>query len=105
MRRVGYYLTIFIITIIAIVTTSIATAQSDYLQQGKQYYDRGQYSQAVRVWQQVVKLDKDIENRIVGYNYQAIAFQNLGEYEKSNNALQSAFELLEDSNNSFLQAV
>ena len=91
------------ITAIAIITTSIATAQSNYLQQGKQYYDRGQYSQAVRVWQRVIEEDS-IENRIIGYNYQAIAFQDLGEYEKSKNALKSAFKLLENSNNSFLQA-
>ena len=41
--------------------------------------------------------NKDIENKAIGYNYQAIAFQDLREYEKSENALQLAFELLKDS--------
>ncbi|MEM7591041.1 MAG: hypothetical protein AAF383_05895 [Cyanobacteria bacterium P01_A01_bin.83] len=98
------YLILISIVAIAIVTASMATAQSNYLQQGKQYYDRGQYSQAVIVWQQVIEEDREIENKIIGYNYQAIAFQDLGEYTKSEKALQLAFKLLENNDNSFLQA-
>ncbi len=92
------------VTAIAIITTSVATAQSNYLNTGKQYYDRGQYWEAIELWQQVIERDNEIENKIAGYNYQAIAYQDIGEWEKSAKVIDSAFDLLEINNNSFLYA-
>ncbi|WP_019509142.1 CHAT domain-containing protein [Pleurocapsa sp. PCC 7319] len=100
------HLILILIVAIAIISTSIATAKDidSYLIQGKQYYDRGQYSEALQLWQQVVNQDDDIENKIIGYNYQAIAYQDLAEWEKSAGAIERAFDLLENVNNSFLYA-
>ena len=93
-----------LIVAIAIITTSIATAQSDYLNTGKQYYDRGQYSEAIQLWQQVVNKDNEIENIILSHNYQAIAYQDLAQWDKSEREINNAFNLLETVNNSFLYA-
>ena len=97
---------IVLITAFAIIVTSIATAEVDnnYLIQGKQHYDRGQYIEAVKLWEQAIDEDTAIENKILGYNYQAIAYQNLGQWQQSQNAIDSAFKLLEIINNSFLYA-
>ena len=93
------------VTAIAIFITSIATAEVDnYLIKGKQYYDRGQYSEAIQLWQQVADRDNEIENLILSYNYQAIAYQDLGQWEKSESKINNAFNLLETVNNSFLYA-
>ena len=100
------YLILTFIIAIALITTSVATAGVDnnYLQQGKQYYDRGQYTEAVQLWQQVADKDREIENKIIGYNYLAIAYQDLGEWSQSATAIESALSILETNNNSFLYA-
>lgn len=104
MRRFYYYLTIFIITIIAIITTSIATAQDNYLQEGKEYYDRGQYTEAVQLWQKVANTDKTVENKIISYNYLAIAYQDLRQFQEAQTAVDKALNLLQTNSNSFLYA-
>ena len=96
-----------VVTAIAVLTTSLATAENvdnNYLNLGKQYYNRGQYAQAVQLWQQVAKQDSEIENKVLGYNYLAIAYQDLGQWQKALRAIASAFELLETTDNSFLYA-
>lgn len=98
------YFIVSLVLAIAIITTSIATAQNDYLQQGKQYYDRGKYSQAIEVWQEVIDKNNDIEKQIISYNYQAIAYQNLGEWQESEKAIDLALNILETNSNSFLYA-
>jgi len=96
-------LTIF--TAIAILITSISAAENiDYLQQGKQYYDRGQYTEAVELWQRAANKNKKIENKILGYNYLAIAYQDLGQLEKASKSIDLAFKLLKNIDNSFLYA-
>ena len=93
------------LTAIAIFITSNSTAENiNYLQQGRQYYDRGQYPEAVQLWQREIESDRVIENKILGYNYLAIAYQDLGQWKKSAQAIDSAFSLLKTINNSFLSA-
>ena len=100
-----YFLLVFI-TIITVFITSIATAEVDnnHLIKGKQYYDRGQYSEAVQLWQQAANKNKEIEKNILGYNYLAIAYQDLGQLDRSKNAIISALNLLKTIDNSFLYA-
>ena len=82
------------LTAIAIFITSNSTAENiNYLQQGRQYYDRGQYPEAVQLWQREIESDRVIENKILGYNYLAIAYQDLGQWKKSAQAIDSAFKL------------
>ena len=105
---------LILMMMMAIFTTSIAfdssrfmiaTAQNNnYLQQGKTYYDRGQYTEAVRVWQRVANKDRAVEDRILGYNYLAIVYQDLGRWEESVKAIDDALKLLVNNNNSFLYA-
>ena len=82
------------VTAIAIFITSIATAEVDnnYLIEGKQYYDRGQYSEAVQLWQQVAERDNEIANKIIGYHYLAIAYQDLSQWNKSQREINNAFK-------------
>lgn len=103
--KLRHLILIFIVAI-AIVSTSIVTATDidSYLIQGKKYYDRGQYSEALQSWKQVVNQDEDIENKIIGYNYQAIAYQDLRQWEKAEKAISSALNILETNDNSFLYA-
>lgn len=54
--------------------------------------------------QQTANRDKEIENKILGYNYLAIAYQDLGQWKKSTEAIGTAFSLLETIDNSFLYA-
>ena len=92
-------------TTVAIFITSNSTAENiNYLQQGRQYYNRGQYPEAVQLWQRVIEGNRAIENKILGYNYLAIAYQDLGQWKKSAKAIDSAFRLLKTINNSFLSA-
>ena len=102
--QLRHYLILALVTAIAIVTTSISTAQNNYLQQGKQYYDRGQYTEAVELWQQVANTDRVVENKIISYNYLAIAHQDLGQWEESKRAIDYALNLLKINNNAFLYA-
>ena len=99
------FLILIFLTTVAIFINSNSTAQNiNYLQQGRQYYNRGQYPEAVQFWQQTADRDKEIENKILGYNYLAIAYQDLGQWEESAEAIDSAFSLIETVNNSFLYA-
>ena len=96
------FLILIFLTTVVIFITSNSTAQNiNYLQQGRQYYDRGQYSEAVQLWQQAAERDKEIENKILGYNYLAIAYQDLERWEQSAKAIDTAFGLLETIDNSF----
>ena len=99
------YFVFTFIAAIAIFLTSIATARDiNYLQQGKEYYNRGQYTEAVQLWQRVVNTDKTTENKIVSYNYLAIAYQDFGQFQKAQIAIDKAFDLLKTNSNSFLYA-
>lgn len=98
-----FFILIFFITV-AFITSNSTAENINYLKQGRQYYDRGQYTEAVQLWQQAANKDKKVENKILGYNYLAIAYQDLGKYGRAQQAIDSALNLIKNTNNSFLYA-
>lgn len=110
------YFIVFIITLILIFTAAIATAENNldlvgnspnYLQQGKQLYDRGQPTEAISIWQQAIKTSAqqgDLYSQAVSYNYMAIAYQDLGEWFKAEKSLAIALQLINTIDDNFLYA-
>ena len=99
-----FFILIFLTTVATFITSNSTAQNINYLQKGKLYYDRGQYSEAVQLWQRVADREKEIEPKIIGYNYLAIAYQDLAQWNKSVQAIDSALNLLETVDNSFLSA-
>ena len=110
------YFIVFIITLSLIFTAAIATAENNlssvnnspnYLQQGKQLYDRGQQTEAISLWQQAIETyaqQGDLPSQAVSYNYMAIAYQDLGEWLKAEKSLAIALQLINTIDDNFLYA-
>ena len=73
---------------------------SNPLQQGKQYYQAGQFAEAVKAWQEALatyqKQGKYLK-QVQALNYLTLAYQELGEWEKAENAIAKSLKLLPDS--------
>ncbi len=108
-------ITVFIITLVFIVSTSLVAAEtkpitknlSNYIQQGKQLYDLGQPREAITIWQQAIPTyaeQGDLRSQAIGYNYMAIAYQDLGEWLKAEKSLAIALQLVNTIDDRFLYA-
>ena len=77
------------------------------LSEGKQLYDAGRFAEAVQVWEQAVKTfeqKRDRRNQATSYNYLAIVYQDLGQWEASRSAIASVFKLLQTNHDPLLYA-
>jgi CHAT domain-containing protein/tetratricopeptide (TPR) repeat protein len=67
------------------------------LQLGKQYYQTGQFFEAVNSWKQAVetyRLQGEITNQVQALNYLALAYQELGELPQASEAIETSLSLL-----------
>lgn len=77
------------------------------LEQGKQLYDAGQLTEAIQFWEQAVKAStqrKDQHTLALSYNYLAIGYQDLGQWQASQKAIAQVFHLLRSTDDPFLYA-
>ncbi|BAY12013.1 CHAT domain-containing protein [Calothrix sp. NIES-2098] len=76
-------------------TSSDATQQE---QQGRQYYDAGQFLEAVKIWQQVLQIyqsqgDKLNQARVL--SNLSLSYQQLGQWTEASQAISRSLELLQ----------
>jgi CHAT domain-containing protein len=77
-------------------------SQTSLLEQGKNYYQAGQFSQAGQVWEEALKVyqaEGNLLSQIQVYNYLALAYQELGKLEQSQANLNQSFKLLKGFKN------
>ena len=75
---------------------------TNLLQQGKQYYQVGQFSEAANIWQEVLATYQNRGeniNQIQTLNYLATAYLELGQWQEAENAIANSLKLLSDSEN------
>ena len=85
----------------------ITNSPNVLLEQGKQLYDLGQLTEAIQFWERAVKAStqrKDRHNLALSYNYLAIGYQDLGQWQASQRAIAQVLHLLRSTDDPFLYA-
>jgi CHAT domain-containing protein len=75
----------------------LAPNLSDAIQQGKQLYQAGQFSEAVTVWQKaaaIFEAQGDVLNQALTLSYIASAFEQLGQWTETTKAITQSLRLL-----------
>ncbi len=70
---------------------------SQLVQQGRELYEAGQFSQAVKVWQQAAKTyqtTKDLPSLAMVLSNLSLAYQQLGQLNQAKQAIADSFSLL-----------
>jgi len=71
--------------------------QESLVQQGRIFYQKGQYRQAIAVWQRAAQefaQAGNLHQQVMTLNLLSLAYQELGEWEAATEALDQGFELL-----------
>ncbi|HAX84929.1 MAG TPA: hypothetical protein DCY91_01385 [Cyanobacteria bacterium UBA11370] len=79
-------------------TLLTATDASQLLQQGREFYQTGQFSQAATVWQQAAQSYQSQGNKLnqaVALSYLSLAYQQLGELSQATQAITNSLDLLQ----------
>ncbi|BAY47251.1 hypothetical protein SAMD00079811_48680 [Scytonema sp. HK-05] len=67
------------------------------LEQGKQLYDAGRFAEAAQVWEKAAvafEQTRERQNQAISYNYLAIVYQDLGQWETAQKAIRNAIASL-----------
>ncbi|HEY9830745.1 MAG TPA: tetratricopeptide repeat protein, partial [Stenomitos sp.] len=78
----------------------LAPNLSDAIQQGKQLYQAGQFSEAVAAWQKAAatfEAQGDVLNQALTLSYLASAFEQLGQWTEATKAITQSLQLLANS--------
>ncbi len=70
------------------------------VQEGKDFYDREQFAEAARVWQQALQAfqaQEDELNQAIALSFLSLAYQRLGQWDEAGNAIASSLQLLRDA--------
>ncbi len=79
-------------------SSSDLAAAPQWLQEGRDYYEAGQYAAAVKVWQQAVpafQSQGDSLNQAMVLSNLALAYQALGQLPEAKNAIATSLQLLQ----------
>ncbi|WP_348237732.1 CHAT domain-containing protein [Trichocoleus sp. Lan] len=71
------------------------------VQQGREFYETGQFVEAVRIWQQAAKTFQtqgDILNQASTLSFLSLAYQQLGQWTEATEAIANSLKLLEARN-------
>ncbi len=109
------YLALALLTFLLMTTIKPSLAENfsliqspiTQLEQGQQSYNAGQLAEAAKFWQQAVERFKqqgDKSNQAASYNYLAIVYQDLGQWDAAQKAILQALELLPSTNDDLLEA-
>ncbi|MDY6937431.1 MAG: CHAT domain-containing protein [Cyanobacteriota bacterium] len=79
---------------VATVAIEPEVAPAMLLDRGKQLYDAGRFAEAARVWQEVTS--DDVRQQALSLTYLARAYQALGEWHKSRQAIETSIALLQN---------
>lgn len=74
------------------------TETTDFIEQGRQLYERQQYEEAIAVWQEALNQSEhngERANQAIALNYLSLADQGLGNWESATTRIDSALKLLE----------
>ncbi|HEY9704969.1 MAG TPA: tetratricopeptide repeat protein, partial [Allocoleopsis sp.] len=66
---------------------------------GLNLYENGRYHQAIIVWENVLNNSSKIQEKILTLNYLSNGYQELGEWEKAESALDESLKLLQSQSN------
>ncbi|MEA5565368.1 CHAT domain-containing protein [Anabaena sp. UHCC 0399] len=69
---------------------------SDLLQQGKKYYQAGQYTESSRIWENVLKIyqsKRELINQAQVLNYLALAYKDLGKIPQAQTAIAESINI------------
>jgi len=88
--------------VVASVPTVDSTAQSvtDQVQQGREFYEAGQFSEAAKVWQeaaQAFQAEGNKLNQATALSFLSLAYQQLGQWNEAGVAISSSLQLLQDT--------
>ncbi|MDZ7961398.1 MAG: CHAT domain-containing protein [Aulosira sp. DedQUE10] len=70
---------------------------SDLLQQGKNYYQKGQYTEAAKVWEKALNSyqnNKEVVSQVQVLNYLALAYKDLGKTQQAQTRIAESINLL-----------
>jgi len=76
---------------------------ANLLQQGKNYYQAGQYTEAARVWQNALNVyqsEKEVINQVQVLNYLALAYKDLGKLTQAQTAIAQSINIIKTLKNS-----
>ncbi|MBD2167166.1 CHAT domain-containing protein [Calothrix membranacea FACHB-236] len=79
----------------------------DLLQQGKNYYQKGQYTEAAKIWEQALKSYQDnqeVVSQVQVLNYLALAYKDLGKTPKAQTTIAESINLLKTGKTSDIQS-
>jgi CHAT domain-containing protein/uncharacterized protein HemY len=82
-------------------TSNIAQSEN-LVQQGKTFYEAGQFAQAIKVWHRAVdalKADKNELRLAMTLSNLSLAYQQLGQWEQAEDAIAQSLDLLETKSN------
>lgn len=77
----------------------VPSGSEQLLQQGKQLYETGQFFAAANLWQEAVKSyqgEGAMLNQAQALNYLSLAYQELGQWQEAETAIQTSLKLLEN---------
>ncbi|MDJ0507745.1 MAG: CHAT domain-containing protein [Crocosphaera sp.] len=80
-----------------IALETVQTQNTGSLQQGQEFYQQGQYSQAIAYWQEALQSAQKAENtltQIVTLNYLSLAHQALGQWEEAQSTITESLRLI-----------
>lgn len=109
------YLALALLTFLLMITIKPSLAENfsfiqspiTQIEQGQQSYNAGQLAEAAKHWQQAVERFQqqgDQSNQAASYNYLAIVYQDLGQWDAAQKAISQALKLLPSTNDDLLQA-
>ncbi len=73
--------------------------QNQTLETGLNLYENGRYHQAIIVWENVLNNSSNAQEKILTLNYLSNGYQELGEWEKAESALDQSLNLLTSQSN------
>ena len=81
----------------------VAQNPSELLQQGKSFYQTGQFADAARVWEQAAQTygaQQQIQWQVQTLNHLSLVYRQLGELTRARNAIATSLELIESMDQS-----
>jgi CHAT domain-containing protein/predicted negative regulator of RcsB-dependent stress response len=79
------------------------SGSASLIEQGRQYYQAGQYTAAITLWQQVL-VEADPLQQALCFNYLALAYLKLADWQQAEQAIAQSFDRLAERSNPQLLA-
>lgn len=90
------------VNVVAASTIQSASSPAQIVQQGREFYETGQFAQALKVWQQSLQTyqaQQDIANQAMVLSNLSLAYQQLGQWDEAKNAIATSLKLIQTDSN------